>query len=162
MCACPTVIVDREGALMSSAGDLHDRDVTDDAFYEWLLSDHPAAQTERAWRRATHYQAERQRAAEVRTWADKINAHPDAPQNLRNLAASMGPLADKTVARAEADYAEPDDLYVARVREQHETYMQVSGPPGAHDYRYPAHLTGPGAAGYPPPPEAQAGDEIEP
>src|SRR5262249_39747950 len=112
--------------------------------------------------RATYYQAERQRAVEVRTWTDKINAHPDAPQSLRDLAASMGPLADKTTARAEAAYAEPDDLYVARVREQHETYVQVSGPPGAPDYRYPAHLTGPGAADYPPPPEAQAGHGIEP
>lgn len=146
---------------MGSAGDLHDRDVTDDAFYEWLLSDHPTAQAERAWRRATHYQAERQRAAEVRTWADKVNADPRAPQPMRDVAASMSPLADKTAARAEADYAEPDDLHVTRLREQHETHMRVYEPDCQPDYRYPAHLTGPGAVGYPPP-EPQACDGIEP
>ena len=31
---------------MTSDG-LHGRDVTDDAFYEWLLSDHPDAKAER-------------------------------------------------------------------------------------------------------------------
>jgi hypothetical protein len=148
--------------VIGSAGDVHGRDATDDAFYEWLLSDHPAAHAERAWRRGTHYQAERQRAAEVRAWSDKINAQPGAPQNLRDLAASMGPLAGKTAARAEAGYAEPDDLYVARARAQHETHMRVYGPGCQPDYRYPAHLTGPAAANYLPPPQAQAGDGLEP
>src|SRR5579862_9083505 len=101
--------------------ELHGRDVTDDAFYEWLLSDHPDAKTERDLRRAATYQAETDRAAEVRAWADKINAQPGAPQTLRDLAASMGPLADQTAARAEASYAEPDDAYVTRIRAQHET-----------------------------------------
>jgi len=64
-----------------------------------------------------------------------------------------GPQADQTAARAEARYAEPDDAYVTRLRAQHETSVQVSGPPGCWDYRYPAHLTGPGAAAYPPPPQ---------
>ena len=131
---------------------MHGRNVTDDAFYEWLLSDHPAAKAERDSRRAATYQAETDRAAAVRAWADKINAQPDAPQTLRDLAASMGPLADQTTARAQASYAEPDDAYVTRARAQHETHVQVSGPPGSWDYRYPAHLTGPGAAAYPPPP----------
>ena len=138
------------------SGGLHGRDVTDTAFYEWLLSDHPDARAERDWRRAATYQAETGRAAAVRAWADKINAHADAPQTMRDLAASMGPLADQTTARAEARYAELDDAYVTRLRAEHETYVQVSGPPGSWDYRYPAHLTGPGAAGYPPPPEPGA------
>ena len=30
-----------------------------DAFYEWLLSDHPDARAERARRREAHYEAER-------------------------------------------------------------------------------------------------------
>ena len=137
---------------MSSDG-LHGRDVTDDAFYEWLLSDHPTAKAERDWRRAATYQAETDRAAAVRAWADKINTHADAPQTMQNLAASMGPLADQTTARAQARYAEPDDAYVTRLRAQHETHVQVSGPPGSWDYQYPAHLTGPGAGAYPPPPE---------
>jgi hypothetical protein len=132
---------------------LHGRDVTGSAFYEWLLSDHPDARAERDRRRAATYQADTDRAAAVRAWADKINAQPGAPQALRDLAASLGPLADQTGARAEARYAEPDDAYLTRTRAQHETHMQVCGPPGSRDYRYPAHLTGPGAAAYPPPPE---------
>ena len=132
---------------------LHDRDVTDPAFYEWLLSDHPDARAERDWRRAATYQADIDGAAAVRAWADKIGAQPDAPHTLRDLAASMGPLADQRAARAEARYAEPDGAYVTRLRAQHETHVQVSGPAGSPDYRYPAHLTGPGAAAYPPPPE---------
>jgi hypothetical protein len=125
-----------------NGGGLHGRDVTNDAFYEWLLSDHPAAKAERDWRRAATYQVETDRAAAVRTWADKINAQPDAPQTLRDLAASMGPMADQTTARAEASYAEPDDAYVTRLRAQHETHVHVSGLPACWDYRYPAHLTG--------------------
>lgn len=137
---------------MTSDG-LHDRDITDDAFYEWLLSDHPAAKAERARRRSATYQAETTRAAQVRAWADKINATPNAPRTMRDLAATMGPLADQSLARAEARHAEPDDTYVTRLRAQHETRIQVSGPPGSWDYRYPAHLTGPAAAACPPPPE---------
>ncbi len=134
--------------------------VTDDAFCEWLLSDHPAARAERDWLRAAAHTWQRGNAAAVRAWAGKINAHPDAPQAAQDLAASMGPRADESAVRAEADYAEPDDLYVARLRAQHETYMRVSGPAGAHGYRYPAHLTGPTAANYPPPPEPER--ETEP
>ncbi|MGH3186586.1 MAG: hypothetical protein ACRDPY_21195 [Streptosporangiaceae bacterium] len=137
-------------------GDLHHRDATSDAFYEWLLSDHPDARAERDWRRATTHQADAARAAAVRGWADKIGARPDAPQAMRDLAASMGPQADQTLARAQADAAEPDDAYVARLRAQHETSMRVSGLPGTWDYHYPVHLTGPGAAAYPPPPEPPA------
>jgi hypothetical protein len=139
-----------------NSGRLHGRDLTDDALYEWLLSDHPDARAERDWRRAATYQADRDRAAAVRAWAGKITARPDAPQAARDLAASMGPLAGQTAARAEARFAEPDDAYVTRLRARHETHMQVSGPPGSWDYRYPAHLTGPGAAAYPPPPEPGA------
>jgi hypothetical protein len=134
-------------------GGLHDRDVTSDGFYEWLLSDHPDAKAERDWRRAATHQADTGRAAAVCAWADKIGAQPDAPQAMRDLAASLGPMAGKSAADADAAYDQPDDAYVARLRAEHETYMQVSGPPGSWDYRYPAHLTGPGAAAYPPPPE---------
>ena len=136
-----------------TGGGRHGRGVSDDAFYEWLLSDHPDARAERDRRRAATYQAETGSAAAVRAWAGKVSAQPDAPQTLRDLAASMGPQADQTAARAEARYAEPDDAYVTRLRIQHETHMQLSGPPGSPDYRYPAHLTGPGAAACPPPPE---------
>ena len=136
-----------------TGGGGHGSGVSDDAFYEWLLSDHPDAKAERDRRRATSYQAQTGSAAAVRAWADKIGAQPDAPQALRDLAASMGPQADQSAASAQARYAEPDDAYVTRLRAQHETHMRVSGPPGSPDYRYPAHLTGPGAAACPSPPE---------
>jgi hypothetical protein len=48
----------------------------------------------------------------------------------------MAPRADEAAARAETDYAEPDDLYVAQLLAQHETYMRVSGPTDAHDYSH--------------------------
>ena len=81
------------------------------------------------------YQAETARAAAVRAWVGGINAQPDAPHTLRDLAASIRPLADQTTARAEARHAEPDEAYVARLRPHHETNVQVSGLPGSWDYR---------------------------
>jgi hypothetical protein len=39
-----------------NGGGLHGRSVTDDGFYEWLLSDHPDAGAEREWRRSAYYQ----------------------------------------------------------------------------------------------------------
>ena len=136
-----------------TGGGLHDRDVTDDVFYDWLLSDHPDARAEHDWRRIAHLPGRDRPGGSRRRRADKINAQPDAPHTLRDLAASMGPLADETAARAEARHAEPDEACVTRLRPQHETSVQVSGPPGSWDYRYPAHLTEPGASAYPPPPE---------
>ena len=44
---------------------------------------------------------------------------------MRDLAASLGPLADETAARAEACHAEPDGTYVTRLRAQHETQLQA-------------------------------------
>ncbi len=81
------------------------------------------------------YQAETDRTAAVRAWAGEINAQPDAPHTLRDLAASSRPLADQTTARADARHAEPDEAYVTRLRPHHETSMQVSGPPSSRDYR---------------------------
>ena len=37
-----------------TGGALHGRDVTDDAFYEWRLSDYPDARAERDWRCTAH------------------------------------------------------------------------------------------------------------
>ena len=92
------------------------RAVSEVAFYEWLLSDHPDARAQRDRRRAATYQAKAGSAAAVRAWADKIGAQPDAPQTLRDLAAAMGPQADQAAARAQARYAEPDDAYITRPR----------------------------------------------
>ena len=144
-----------------TGSELHGRDVADNAFYEWLLSDHPDARAERDLRRTATYPG-RNRPGRNRPRLGRQDQRPArrAPA-LRDLAASMGPLADQTVARAEASYAEPDDAYVTRLRAQHETHMQVSGPPGSWDYRYPAHLTGPGAAAYPPPEPSNPAPEPE-
>jgi hypothetical protein len=109
---------------------LHGRDVTDNAFYEWLLSDHPDARAERDRRRTATYQADRDRAVAVRAWAGKIIAQPDAPAALRDLAASMGPSADQTAARAEAAYAEPDEEYVTRLRASTRRTCRCPGRPG--------------------------------
>jgi hypothetical protein len=62
----------------------------------------------------------------------------------------VGPRADQRAAQAEVDSAEPDDMYVGRLRGQFETHMRVSAI-SASGYRYPALVTGPSAADYPPP-----------
>ncbi len=71
---------------MTDSGSVRGRDVTDTAFYEWLLSDHPDARAERDWRRAATYQAETDRATAVRACVGKINSTPDAPAAMRDLA----------------------------------------------------------------------------
>lgn len=136
-----------------------------DAFYEWLLSDHPGARAERQRRREASYQSEIQRAGQVQAWVARIGATPDAPEVMRDLAGSMGPLAEKSLARAEDAFAEPDEAFVARERGNWETFMQVSARDGSWDYRYPARYIGEAAAGQPRPhiePETEAArDEPE-
>ena len=121
------------------------------AAYEWLLSDHPDARAERDQRREATYRSERERTSQVLAWVAKINATADAPQAMRDLAASMGPLATASAERAEADYAVPDAAYVAQARADWETYMQVSASDGSWDYRYPDRYVGGVAASQPRP-----------
>ena len=110
--------------------DLHHRSTLDDAFYEWLLSDHPDAEAERQWRRSTHLQRERGTAADIAAWADRISAEPGRHTPMaRDLAATIGPMAHASAVRAEIEEAEPDDAYVARKRAEFESHMCV-GPPG--------------------------------
>jgi hypothetical protein len=132
--------------------DLHHRSTLDDAFCEWLLSDHPDAKAERDWRRSAHLHREQGTAADIAAWADRVSAEPERhTQMARDLAATIGPMAPASAIRAEIDEAEPDDDYVARKRAEFESHVWWDYP----DYRYPAHLTGPSAASYPPPPERQ-------
>jgi hypothetical protein len=138
--------------------DLHRRSTLDDAFHEWLLSDHPDAKAEREWRRSTHLQRERGTAAEIEAWADRVSAEPERHTPMaRDLAATIGPMAHASTVRAEIEAAEPDDAYVARQRAEFEMHMRVHWDHPDPDYRYPAHLTGPSAASYPPPPEPEPG-----
>jgi hypothetical protein len=135
------------------------------AFYEWLLSDHPDARAERGRRRAATYQDERERTGKVLAWVSKINATPDAPGTLRDLAERVGPLAANAAARAEAEFTTSDEDYVARARANWETYMQVSALDSSWDYRYPDRYIGPGAASQPRPdirPDASAGKDRGP
>jgi hypothetical protein len=136
--------------------DLHHRGSGDDAFYEWLLSDHPEAKAEREWRRSTHLRELREAAADVAGWADRVSADPGQhTQTARDLAGNIGPMAHASALRAEIEEAEPDDAYVARQRGDFEAHMRNHWDHPAPDYRYPAHLTGPSAASYPPPPEPE-------
>ena len=132
--------------------DLHHRGTLDDAFCEWLLSDHPDAKAERDWRRSAHLHREQGTAADIAAWADRVSAEPGRhTQMARDLAATIGPMARASAPRAEIEESEPDDAYVARKRAELESHMWWDHP----GYRYPAHLTGPSAASYPPPPERE-------
>ena len=136
--------------------DLHHRSTLDDAFCEWLLSDHPDAKAERDWRRGTHLRQLRESAADIAGWADRVSAEPGQHTPMaRDLAATIGPMAHASAIRAEIEAAEPDDLYVARQRAEFEALMHNHPDHPDLGYRYPAHLTGPSAAGYPPPPEPE-------
>jgi hypothetical protein len=128
-----------------------------DAAYEWLLSDHPDARAERDQRREATYTDERERAGKVLAWVAKIKAAADAPEAMRDLAATMGPLAAVSAARAEAGFAVPDAAHVAQARANWETYMQVSAPNGSWDYRYPDRYVGEAAAS-----QTRPGTEPEP
>ena len=90
--------------------DLHHRSTLDDAFHEWLLSDHPEAKAERDWRRGTSNAEYRQAAADIAGWADRISADPGQHTPMaRDLAATIGPMAHASAIRAEIEAAEPDD-----------------------------------------------------
>ncbi|MEU3356121.1 hypothetical protein [Streptomyces sp. NPDC037389] len=88
---------------------------------EWLLSDHPWAQAERARRRGEERQAAVAHAEQVGLpeWA----------------------------IRAEVDAAEPDAVYRSRMRRSLEALHQADDPM----YVYPPGLIGPMASMWPPP-----------
>ena len=151
-------LMEPDGTAITGRGDLHGRSTTDHAFYEWLLSDHPDARAERQWRRGTYLESARQTAADIADWAARVTAEPERhTPAARDLAATIEPHAAASATRAEIESAEPDDLYAARLRAEFETHMHVHCDNPDPGYRYPAHLTGPSAAAYPPPAEADIG-----
>jgi hypothetical protein len=129
----------------------------DDRFYEWLLSDHPAAVLERARRRLDHQLAETQDLARLQAWLAKIDRFARASQPLPN---SVWRLANQTRTRLipgaqqrlAALASESDQQRVRRWRQQLETSQRAR----SDDYRYPARYLGPGAARQPTPPDPWA------
>jgi len=130
----------------------------DDRFYEWLLSDHPAAVLERARRRLDNQVAEAEDLARLRGWLAKIDRFAQAGQPLGD---SVWRLAEQArtwlIPNAEQRLAvltdTPDQVRVRRARSQLETSQQVGKDP---DYRYPARYLGVDAARQPIPPDPGA------
>lgn len=126
-----------------------------DRFYEWLLSDHPAAVRERARRRLDHQLVEAIDLARLRGWLAKIDRLAKAGQPLGDSVWGLAeqartwliPNAEQRLAALTAD---PDQVRVHRARSELETSLQAGKDP---DYRYPARYLGAQAAGQPIPPE---------
>jgi hypothetical protein len=126
------------------------RSAADEAFYEWLLSDHPAAAAERARRRADHHARETRELQMLRAWVARTRADPDAGMPYQRLAEAGERLLDRRAARLAADQAEPAPARLVRLRRELETTRRATGDP---DYRYPARYLGPRAARQPIPPD---------
>jgi hypothetical protein len=129
-----------------------------DQAYEWYLSDHPWALAERHRRREAELQYELDAAQKAQAWIERTQSADaggelvDRPagwrDNLVALAEGMTPVVADNHTHASVASAEPDDLWVANARRKLETARRASGD---HDYTYPAHLLGLGAAAYLPP-----------
>jgi hypothetical protein len=123
-----------------------------------LLSDHPAAVSERTRRRLDHQLAEAIDLARLRGWLAKID---QLAKDGRPLGDSVWRLAEQArtwlIPNAEQRLAAltdtPDPVRVRRARDEFETSRQVGKDP---DYRYPARYLGAQAARHPIPPEPWA------
>jgi hypothetical protein len=125
----------------------------EDRFYEWLLSDHPAAVLERARRRLDNQVREAEERAVLRRFIARTDQSPDAPTTVRGLAGTAGWLVERSDQRQAAQAARADAELVATARRDLETSrrVQLDG-----DYRYPARYLGAQAAQQPIPPEPGA------
>ena len=126
-----------------------------DAFCEWLLSDAPAAQRERARRRsrnAAHAEHEREQVA---AWCRRTLANDAAFPLLRDLAEVLQRLVARGVARDAAEAAVPDDEWVRRERRTYEASRRVAG---VHESRYTVRYLGREAADQPVPDERSLSD----
>jgi hypothetical protein len=123
----------------------------DDQLDEWLLSDHPAAVSERTRRRLDHQLAEAIGLARLRGWLAKIDQLAKDGQPLGD---SVWRLAEQArtwlIPNAEQRLAAltdtPDPVRVRRARNEFETSLQAGKDP---DYRYPARYLGAQAARQP-------------
>jgi hypothetical protein len=117
-----------------------------DRFYEWLLSDHPAAVAERTRRRAAYLAHEAHGREVLSRFVERTQANPAAPETVQRLAETDGWLLERQGDRLAADVAEPEPERLARQRRDFETSRRVQGTSG---YRYPARYLGPRAARQP-------------
>ena len=118
----------------------------DDHFYEWLLSDHPAAASERARRRLDHQLAEAIDLERLRGWLAKIDqlAKDGQPlgDSVRRLAEQARTrLIPNAEQRLVALTNTSDQVRVHRARQEFETSLQVGRDP---DYRYRPATSDPG------------------
>jgi hypothetical protein len=121
-----------------------------DRFYEWLLSDHPEAHSERARRRAAS-QAHQAHGREVLAgFIGRNDADPAAPESIRGLVKTARWLLDRQAQRQAADAALSEAERLGRMRADFELERRTGGVPG---YRYPARYLGARAARQPIPPD---------
>ncbi|HEY2703379.1 MAG TPA: SOS response-associated peptidase family protein [Candidatus Dormibacteraeota bacterium] len=125
---------------------LEQRSIGDEAFYEWLLSDHPMAAAERARRRREHYLRRDAQRAEIRELIDHWT--PEVSQRLFALRESMRRFADRWEAVCD-EWLEGETVDVEAVRARLTLQRRDRGDAG---YRYPDRYRGSRAAASPPPP----------
>jgi hypothetical protein len=125
---------------------LDERSIGDDAFYEWLLSDHPMATRERERRRHEHYLHRHAQRAEIRELIDRWT--PEASQRLFALRESMRRFADRWEAVCD-EWLQGETVDVDAVRARLVLQRRDRGEAG---YRYPERYLGTRAAAFPPPP----------
>jgi hypothetical protein len=160
--------VDRDLLLASLARlpqgspDLSRRSVTDRRFAAFLLSDHPAAVAERCRRRASYLDDTARRREVLYGWLAKLDAISPWPDesfydNLRSLVGTTRVLLDRQATELAAEVGEPDQVRLARARDDYETQRQARG---YRTWRYPARYQGPSAARQPIPPERPARAQV--
>jgi len=143
---------------------LHGRSTTDDSFYEWLLSDQPRHPGRTGTTAATPIASTsgKPRPASRPGRAGSAPTRTGTPARRGTWLPPSARTPPTSAIRAETGSAEPDEVVVARLREEFEIHRRVHWDNPDPSYRYPAHLTGPGAASYPPPPQPGApGREAE-
>jgi hypothetical protein len=106
----------------------------DDHFYEWLLSDHPAAASERARRRLDHQLAEAIDLERLRGWLAKIDQLAKDGQPLGDSVRRLAEQArTRLIPNAEQRLAAltntSDQVHVHGARQEFETSLQAGRDP---------------------------------
>src|SRR5699024_2117114 len=96
---------------------LDNLDVSNDAAYEWLLSNHPWARSERIRRRAEYLARRIAEADEVVAISDQLTETTEPGHPLYDLAERVRPTAEAQALAAQIDQAvEDDDELTAQAR----------------------------------------------